>query len=69
MDALFAVVGREELATRLGVSEAAIKQARLRPDALARRSPPKGWQPAAAQLAQRLADHFARLAQALRVQR
>lgn len=50
-DVLFAKTGHDELAAALSVSVAAIRQARLRPDAAAHRSAPQGWEKAAAGLA------------------
>lgn len=52
-DALFDRVDHEELANTLGVSIASIRQARLGPNAVARRSPPSGWREAVIRLAER----------------
>jgi hypothetical protein len=51
-DALFERVSHEDLADELGVSIAAIRQARLELRANAHRPPPKGWERAVAQLAE-----------------
>lgn len=50
--ALCATVSHEELAKALGVSVAAIRQARLNPNARAYRSPPKDWAYAVIRLAE-----------------
>jgi hypothetical protein len=64
-DDLFARVDHEDLAKRLGVSVATIRQARLRPDAGAHRSPPNGWRDAVAKLARDSAQRYQQLADAL----
>lgn len=51
-DALFGGISHERLAKTLGVSIATIRQARLRPDARAHRSPPEDWEHGVAQLAE-----------------
>lgn len=61
-DALFDRVSHEDLAKALGVSVASIRQARLDENALARRSPPKGWERHLKRLAEQKAEHFRRLA-------
>lgn len=48
---LFAKIDHEAMAKTLRVSVATVRQARLKDGAAARRSPPEGWQRAAAQLA------------------
>jgi hypothetical protein len=48
---LCAGVSHEELAKALGVSVATVRQARLRSDAKAHRSPPRNWREAVASLA------------------
>lgn len=51
-DALFSRVAHEDLADQLGVSIAAIRQARLDVSAKAHRPPPKGWERALVELAE-----------------
>jgi hypothetical protein len=65
MDALCSGVSHDDVAARLGVSVAAIRQARLNPDAASRRSPPKGWRAVAMAMAGERADHFRQLADRL----
>lgn len=48
---LFKTVSHQDLAKKLGVSVASIRQARLRPEAKAHRGPPEGWEAAIAELA------------------
>lgn len=52
-DALFDRVAHEDLADYLGVSVAAIRQARLDVSAKAHRPPPRGWERAVVDLAER----------------
>lgn len=49
---LFQRVDQEKLAQKLGVSIASIRQARLRPEAAAHRSPPSNWREAVIKLAE-----------------
>jgi hypothetical protein len=65
-DLLFQRVDHEKLAEVLGVSVASVRQARLRPDAAAHRSPPSGWQNAVAQLAKEQERSYRRLLDRLR---
>jgi len=51
-DGLFARVDHEDLAKRLGVSVATIRQARLRPGANAHRTPPDKWRDAVVRIAE-----------------
>ena len=51
-DRLFARVDHKEFAKRLGVSVATIRQARLRPEASAHRSPPGNWREAVIRIAE-----------------
>lgn len=51
-DALFARVDHRDLAKRLGVSVATIRQARLRPEAAAHRNAPENWQEAVIRIAE-----------------
>lgn len=64
-EALFDRVRVEDLAGELKCSPQSIKQARMVEDTQGRRSPPPGWQGAAARLAKRQAEHFRRLADKL----
>jgi len=64
-DALFAKASPEELADELGCSAQTIKQARMAEGKAGHRSPPPGWEAAAARLAKRKADHFRKLAERL----
>lgn len=52
-DALFDRVSHDDLAEHLGVSVAAIRQARLGVSAKARRAPPRGWERAVVDLAEK----------------
>ena len=65
-DELFANVSHDDLAKALGVSVASIRQARLQEGALARRSPPPGWQISIRRLAEGQERHYRRLAQKMR---
>lgn len=58
-------VSHEELAETLGVSVAAIRQARLSPEANAHRQPPPGWEKGVAQLARARSSELAVLADVL----
>ena len=64
-DRLTECVSLADLASETGVSDATIRRARLDPDSPARRTPPPGWQAAAARLARRQERHFRSLAEAL----
>jgi hypothetical protein len=64
-EALFEKVTAEDLAEELKCSPQSIKQARMAEDATGRRSPPPGWEAAAARLAKRRADQLRRLAEKL----
>lgn len=50
-DDLCGGISHEALAKALGVSVATVRQARLRPDAKAHRSPPENWEDAVIKLA------------------
>lgn len=65
-DRLFSRVDHEDLAKALKVSVASIRQARLRPDALAHRSPPPDWENAVLQLAEERVLHFRKLIEEIR---
>jgi transposase len=58
---LCAGVSHEELAKALGVSVATVRQARLRPDAKAHRSPPGHWKAAVIRLAEKRVSQYRRL--------
>ena len=64
-DGLFSRVDHEELAKTLGVSVATIRQARLRPEAGAHRSPPVEWRRAVLKLAEERVRHYRKLAESL----
>ncbi len=65
-DRLFSRVDHPDLAKALGVSVASIRQARLRPDALAHRSPPPDWEKALMRLAEERVRHFRELVEEIR---
>jgi hypothetical protein len=60
-DALFKRTAHAQLAGRLNVSVAAIRQARLHRTARAHRSPPEGWQRAVVLLARERIERLRRL--------
>jgi hypothetical protein len=60
-DGLFDRISHEELAEALGGSVASIRQARLGPQARARRQPPSGWEAAVLRLAQKRLAHYQRI--------
>src|SRR5579872_6513208 len=68
-DALFAGVSHDDLARILGVSVATIRQARLRPDAKARRSPPEKWEEGVIRLAGERIERYRRLISELTAER
>ena len=61
-DTLFERTGPEDLAGELGCSAQAIRQARMDAAKPGHRTPPPGWEAAAARLARRKAEHFSQLA-------
>jgi hypothetical protein len=65
-DGLFARVDHEDLAKALGVSIAAVRQARLKPGANAHRSPPSDWRNAVIRLAESRVWHYRELIRSLR---
>ncbi len=65
-DQLFTQLDHGALAERLRVSVASIRQARLKPESLAHRSPPKNWQRAVLSLAEQQIDHYRKLMDILR---
>jgi DNA-binding GntR family transcriptional regulator len=65
-DRLFSRVDHQDLAKALKVSVASIRQARLSPDALAHRSPPRGWENAVLRLAEERVRHFQKLVEEIR---
>lgn len=65
-ESLCAGVSHEELAKALGVSVATVRQARLRSDAKAHRSPPDRWKATVRQLAEKRLSEYRHLADALR---
>lgn len=64
-DALLESVTLEDLAERMGVSIQTIRQARASQSTASHRPPPKGWELAIEQLAQRGATRLSRLAERL----
>jgi hypothetical protein len=64
-DALLESITLEDLAKSLGVSVQAIRQARAVEGSTARRSPPGGWEAAAAKLAKAKAQKLERLSERL----
>jgi hypothetical protein len=64
-DALFAKTGAEELAAELGCNPQSIKQARMEPNKPGHRTPPPGWEVAAARLARQKATQLQKLADRL----
>jgi hypothetical protein len=67
-DDLFRRVDQERLAETLGVSIASIRQARLRPEAAAHRSPPTNWREAVIKLAEEQARFYKHLLERLRTE-
>lgn len=65
-DVLFENLSHAALAEELGVSVAAIRQARLSDAAVAYRSPPKGWKAAVIKLAEQRIEHYQALIDRLR---
>jgi hypothetical protein len=65
-DGLCAKVDHEDVARALGVSLQTVRQARLQPDANARRSPPAGWREAVIRLAEEKVGQYRRLIEQLR---
>ncbi len=65
-DQLFSQIDHGALAEKLHVSIASIRQARLKPESLAHRAPPKEWERAVVSLAEEQIDHYRKLADALR---
>jgi hypothetical protein len=68
-ECLCAAVSHEQLAKALGVSVATVRQARLRPDAKAHRSPPSEWEEAVIRLAEDRLTHYRQLIERVRGQR
>jgi hypothetical protein len=62
---LFMKLGADDLAAELGCSVQAIKQARIDPETAGHRSPPPGWETAAAMLARHRARQLLVLAEKL----
>jgi hypothetical protein len=65
-DGLFERLSHEDLAQALGISVASIRQARLDPKAKAYREPPKDWQGALIQLAEKRVWHYRKLIERVR---
>ncbi len=64
-DELIATVTLEDLATALGVSLQAVRQARAAEGTTAYRSPPKGWEQAIVRIAKKQASRYEKLADKL----
>ncbi len=64
-DELFAPLSHDGLANALGISVASIRQARLKPEAGAHRTPPKNWEKAIIRLAGERMEHYRRLIEQL----
>jgi len=65
-DRLFSRVDHEDLAKALGVSVALIRQARLKPEASAHRSPPADWESTVLRLAEERVSYFKKLIKQIR---
>jgi hypothetical protein len=65
-DGLFERLDHEDLAKRLGVSIATIRQARLREEAGAHRAPPPNWKSTVIRLAEERVWHYRKLIETLR---
>ena len=65
-ESLCSGLSHEELARALGVSVATVRQARLRPDAKAHRSPPGHWKTAIIRLAEERASQYRQLVEILK---
>lgn len=68
-DELLSSLTAEDLAKEIGCSKQSVKQARMKSDSASYRSPPDGWEKAAAKLADRQAAKLSRLADQLRAAR
>ena len=64
-ETLCAGVSHQELANALGVSIATVRQARLRDDAKAHRSPPGHWKATVKRLAEKRLAQYRRLIESL----
>ena len=64
-ESLCASISHEELAKALGVSVATVRQARLRSEAKAHRSPPDHWRTAVRDLAEQRLSQYQRLVDSL----
>lgn len=65
-ESLCAGVSHQELAEALGVSVATVRQARLRSDAKAHRSPPGDWRTALRPLAEKRLTEYRKLLESLK---
>jgi hypothetical protein len=65
-DRLFSRVDHEDLAKALGISVASIRQARLKSEASAHRSPPLDWESVVLRLAEERVWHFRKLIEEIR---
>jgi hypothetical protein len=65
-DHLFSRIDHKDLAEALGISVASIRQARLKPEASAHRSPPTDWETKVIRLAEERVWHFRNLIEQIR---
>jgi hypothetical protein len=65
-DSLFSRIDHKDLAKALEVSIASIRQARLKPEASAHRSPPVDWESKVIRLAEERVFHFRNLIEQIR---
>lgn len=68
-DGLFNGIDHKALAKALGISIATIRQARLRSDAKAHRTPPNGWESSVIRLAEERVWHYRKLIERIRAER
>jgi DNA-binding GntR family transcriptional regulator len=66
VDALCDSLSHEDVAKALGVSLQTVRQARLREDSNAFRTPPKNWKAAIIRLAEARASHYRKLIEKLK---
>ena len=64
-DRMIPAITLADLSAELGMSEAAVRQARLDPESSSYRTPPPGWQRAVAKLARERGGELVKLAEAL----
>jgi hypothetical protein len=69
IDGLCARVDHDDIAKALGVSVQTVRQARMKPDAHAHRSPPGEWPDALIRLAEERVWHYRKLIEEIRRER